>query len=99
MSMMESANPKSDYEQKTKWVQKCMNVNHPHYCQMKMQAELRNSATYLKSMAAGIVADAKEEEQYQKRKVKDDVCKDCDKIHSFLDCDKIQTVDLRNKKH
>jgi hypothetical protein len=82
MSMMEHANP--NYEQKTKWVQKCMNVNHPHYCQMKMkdEDEMRNMTTYLKSMAAGIVADAKEEEQHQKRKVKDDVCKDCDKIHS-----------------
>jgi hypothetical protein len=68
--------------QKTKWVQKCVNVNYPHYCQMEMHAELRNEATYLKSMAADIVASAKEEEQYQKRKVKDDVCKDCDKIHS-----------------
>jgi hypothetical protein len=75
--------PTNNHKQMTKWVQKCMNINYPHYCQMEMQAELRNSATYLKSMAAGIVADAKAEEQEkQKRKVKDDVCKDCDKIHS-----------------
>ena len=69
-----------------------MNINYPHYCQMEkhVEAELRNSATYYKSMAAGILEGVKAEEQekqdvekkYQKRKVKDDVCKDCDKIHS-----------------
>jgi hypothetical protein len=75
--------------QKTKWVQKCMNINYPHYCQMEMQVEFRNQSTYLKSMAADIVASVKEEqlclkqcEEDQKRKVKDDLCKDCDKIHS-----------------
>ena len=84
-SMMES---RKQNEQKTKWVEKCMNVNYPHYCQMEMQVEFRNQSTYLKSMAADIVASVKEEEKQkvfeedQKRKVKDDLCKDCDKIHS-----------------
>ena len=75
--------------QKTKWVQKCMNVNYPHYCQMEMQVEFRNQSTYLKSMAADIVASVKEEElclkqceEDRKRKVKDDLCKDCCKVHS-----------------
>ena len=71
--------------QKTKWVQKCMNVNYPHYCQlidMKDDLKMMEMRDDLKSMAAVQLASAKEEEQYQKRKVKDDVCKDCDKIHS-----------------
>ena len=85
--------------QKTKWVQKCLNINYPHYCQMEVEVEveLRNAKAYCASMAAGILAGVKAGEQekkageqekqdvekkYQKRKVKDDVCKDCNKIHS-----------------
>ena len=66
--------------QMTKWVQKCLNINYPHYCQMEknVEAELRNSKKVLEDMAADILVQAEQE----KRKVKDDVCKDCDKIHS-----------------
>ena len=105
----------------TKWVQKCLNINYPHYCQMEknVEVELRNAKTYCESMAAGILAGAKAEEQekqakaeeqekqdvekkYQKRKVKDDVCKDCNKIHSVptpdvcKDCNKIHSVPTPN---
>ena len=76
----------------TKWVQKCLNINYPHYCQLEknVESELKNLKTYYDGMAAGILAEVKAEEQekqdvakkYQKRKVKEDVCKDCGKIHS-----------------
>jgi actin-related protein len=84
--------PTNNGRQMTKWVQKCLNINYPHYCQLEknVEVELKNSKTILRDMAADILVEVKAEEQekqdvakkYQKRKVKDDVCKDCDKIHS-----------------
>jgi Fe2+ or Zn2+ uptake regulation protein len=56
---------------------------------METQVEFKNQSMYLKNMAAGIVESVKEEEKQkvfeedQKRKVKDDLCKDCGKIHSI----------------
>jgi CRISPR/Cas system type I-B associated protein Csh2 (Cas7 group RAMP superfamily) len=79
-----------------------------------VEVELRNSKTVLRDMAADILVQAEQEKQdvaekYQKRKVKDDVCKDCDKIHSVQaeqekqdvaekckDCNKIHSAPTPN---
>jgi hypothetical protein len=71
--------PTNNRRQMTKWVQKCLNINYPHYCQMEknVEVELRNSKTVLRDMAADILVQAEQEKQDVAEK-----CKDCNKIHS-----------------
>jgi hypothetical protein len=82
---VESMEATENRRQMTKWVQKCLNINYPHYCQREknVEVDLRNSKKVLEDMAADMLVQAEQEKQYvaEKRKVKDDVCKDCDKIH------------------
>jgi ribosome recycling factor len=96
--------PTNNGRQMTKWVQKCLNINYPHYCQLEknVEVELKNSKTVLRDMAADILVQV-EQEKYQKRKVEDEKQDVAEKYQKrkvkddvCKDCDKIHSVPTPN---
>jgi hypothetical protein len=66
------------------WVKNCTRTNYPHYC-----SNIIGMRNYYAGVAEGILevkkaedAAKQEKQDAPKRKVKEDVCKDCHKIHS-----------------